>query len=69
MDPLTLIAVIQGAIKTVELIRGAIRNGRGPVKPDGTPMTEADLDAMVLEIRGLIATGKATAQAELDKLG
>lgn len=69
MDPLTVIAIIQGAIKTVEIIRSAIRNGKGPAKPDGSLMTEADLDSMVTAIRAEIAEGKSIAQAELDKLG
>jgi hypothetical protein len=69
MDPLTLIAIIQGSIKTVELIRAAIRSGKTQiVKPDGTMLTEADLDAMVLEVRGLLQQGIDIAQGEIAKV-
>ncbi len=69
MDPLTLIAIVQGAIKTVELIRAAIRSGKTQiVKPDGTILTEADLDAMVLEVRGLLQQGIDIAQGEIAKV-
>ena len=69
MDPLTILTLVRGAIQIEELIRAAIRGGKGPVKPDGTPMTEADLDALRANVRATLADGIAAAKAELEKLG
>ena len=68
MDPITILALARGAWTLIETIRGSIKAGKAPLHPDGTPMTEADLDGLRDEIRLELAKGISVAEAELQKL-
>lgn len=64
MDPITIIAAATAAVKLVETIRNLIKAGKVQ-NPDGSPMTEAQYDAIIAKARQPVTEGIDVATREL----